>query len=84
MPLLIDLSNDPFFVEQFRKHEAEARAKGEAKGEAKGKAEVIIGLLETGRFSVEEIAVFAKVPITFVLEAQKQYVAQQALLLKKK
>ena len=64
MPFAIDLSKDPFFKKEFKR--------AETQGETKGKAEVITGLLENGRFSVEEIADFSKMPIEFVLKVQKQ------------
>ena len=76
MPLLIDLSKDPFFVEQFERVEAESEARGEARGK-------IIGLLETGRFSLEEIADFAKTSVASVLDVQA-YLAEKEAESKKK
>jgi predicted transposase YdaD len=78
MPLIIDLSNDPFFVEQFEKVDAEATAKGEARGEARGeakgklegKAEAIESMLKTGRFQAEEIADILTVALSWVLEIE--------------
>ncbi len=69
MPILIDLSKDPFFAEQFERVEAESEARGEARGE-------VIGLLKTGRFSLEEIADFTKTSIAFVLDV-KAYLAKK-------
>ena len=60
MPILIDLSKDPFFAEQFERVEAESEARGEARGE-------VIGLLKTGRFSLEEIADFTKTSVAFII-----------------
>lgn len=47
-------------------------AEGEAKGEAKGKAEVVSNLIQAGRFSIEEIAKYANVPVSFVREVQEK------------
>ena len=65
MPLAIDLSKDPFFSREF--------ARAETIGKTEGKTEVIINLLKTGRFSVEEIADFVEMPLTFVLNVQKEF-----------
>jgi predicted transposase YdaD len=78
MPLIIDLSNDPFFVEQFEKVNAVATAQGEARGEARGeakgklegKAEAIESMLKTGRFQAEEVADILAVALSWVLEIQ--------------
>ena len=51
---------------------AEGKAEGEAKGKAEGKAEVVHNLLEAKRFSVEEIAKYANVPVSFVHEVQEK------------
>jgi predicted transposase YdaD len=47
-------------------------AEGKAEGEAEGKAEVVHNLLEAKRFSVEEIAKYANVPVSFVREVQEK------------
>ena len=47
-------------------------AEGEAKGKAEGKAEVVSNLLDAGRFTIEEIAKYANVPVSFVLEVQEK------------
>ena len=55
-------------------------AKGEAKGKAEGKAETeanknyefVSNLIQAGRFSVEEIAKYANVPVSFVREVQEK------------
>ena len=65
MPLAIDLSKDPFFSREF--------ARAETLGEAKGKTQVIINLMKTGRFSMEEIADFVEMPLEFVLNVQKEF-----------
>ena len=86
MPLIIDLSNDPFFVEQFEKVEAEATARGLAKGEAQGLArgeaqglakgeaqglaQAIEGMLKSGRFQTEEIVEMLNVSPSFVFDIQ--------------
>ena len=72
MPILIDLSKDPFFAEQFERVEAESEARGE-----------VIGLLKTGRFSIEEITDFTKTSVAFVLEVQ-EYLAKKEADAKKK
>ena len=51
---------------------AHAREQGLAKGKAEGKAEVVHNLLEAKRFSVEEIAKYANVPVSFVREVQEK------------
>ena len=76
MPILIDLSKDPFFAEQFERVETESEARGEARGK-------IIGLLETGRFSIEEIVDFTKTSVAFVLDVQA-YLAKKEAEAKKK
>jgi predicted transposase YdaD len=58
----------------------EGLAEGEAKGEAKGKAETeakknyefVSNLIQAGRFSIEEIAKYANVSVSFVREVQKK------------
>jgi len=55
-------------------------AEGEAKGEAKGKAETeakknyefVSNLIQAGRFSIEEIAKYANVSVSFVREVQEK------------
>ena len=47
-------------------------AEGEAKGKAEGKAEVVSNLLDAGRFTIEEIAKYANVPVSFVLEIREK------------
>ncbi len=84
MPYAIDLSKDPFFSKEFARAKTQGEAIGEAKGKATGKAEVITGLLENGRFSVEEIAEFSKMPIEFVLQVQKKFNLSQKASRKKK
>jgi predicted transposase YdaD len=49
---------------------AHAREQGKEEGLAEGKAEVVSNLLQAGRFSVEEIAKYANVPVSFVLEVR--------------
>ncbi|MEN6456941.1 MAG: hypothetical protein ABFD10_22020 [Prolixibacteraceae bacterium] len=41
-------------------------------GREQGKTEVVSSLLQTGRFTVEEIAQYANVPVSFVLEVQEK------------
>jgi hypothetical protein len=80
MPNPIDLSKDPFFVKEFARARMLGFARGfergfsigKARGEAIVRDRVIKSLLETERFLVEEIAAFIKVPLTLVLEVQKQ------------
>ncbi|MGV8134804.1 MAG: hypothetical protein AB2L20_06295 [Mangrovibacterium sp.] len=50
----------------------EGLAEGEAKGEAKKNYEFVSNLLQSGRFSVEEIAKYANVPVSFVREVQEK------------
>lgn len=57
---------DPFYIRGIEKGKIEGKILGERKGELKGKAEVIRNLLQTGKFSVEEVAVLANVPVEFV------------------
>ncbi len=48
----------------------EGKAEGLAEGKIEGKQEVVSNLLQAGRFSVEEIATYANVPASFVLEVR--------------
>jgi len=41
-------------------------------GKAEGKVEFVSNLLQAGRFSVEEIAKYANVPVSFVREVQEK------------
>ena len=50
----------------------QGKEEGLAEGEAKGKAEVVSNLIQAERFSVEEIAKYANVPVSFVLEVQAE------------
>ena len=52
--------------------EAKGKAEGEAKGKAEGKAEVVSNLLDAGHFTIEEIAKYANVPVSFILEVQEK------------
>ena len=51
---------------------AEGEAKGEAKGEAQKNYEFVSNLLQAGRFSIDEIAKYANVPVSFVREVQEK------------
>jgi len=51
---------------------AEGEAKGKAEGEAKKSYEFVSNLIQAGRFSVEEIAQYANVPVSFVREVQEK------------
>jgi hypothetical protein len=76
MPLTIDISEDKFLNEICDAFEARGEARGEAKGRAEGKiegkAEAAKGMLESGRFSVEEIADLLKVSFESVNTIKKQ------------
>ncbi len=50
----------------------QGKAEGKAEGKTEGKAEVVSSLLQTGRFTVEEIAQYTNVPVSFVLEVQEK------------
>ncbi|MGV8135421.1 MAG: hypothetical protein AB2L20_09405 [Mangrovibacterium sp.] len=50
----------------------QGREQGKTEGKAEGKAEVVSSLLQTGRFTVEEIAQYTNVPVSFVLEVQEK------------
>jgi predicted transposase YdaD len=54
------------------KGKAEGEAKGKAEGEAKKSYEFVSNLIQAGRFSVEEIAQYANVPVSFVREVQEK------------
>jgi predicted transposase YdaD len=47
-------------------------AEGKAETEVKKNFEFVSNLLRAGRFSVEEIAKYANVPVSFVLEVQEK------------
>jgi predicted transposase YdaD len=51
---------------------AEGEAKGKAEGEAKKNYEFVSNLIQAERFSVEEIAKYANVPVSFVREVQEK------------
>ncbi len=51
---------------------AEGLAEGKVEGKIEGKQEVVSNLLQAGRFSVEEIATYANVPVSFVLEVREK------------
>jgi len=52
--------------------EAKGKAEGKAETEAKKNYEFVSNLLQAGRFSIEEIAKYANVPVSFVREVQEK------------
>ena len=52
--------------------EAKGKAEGKAETEAKKNYEFVSNLLQAGRFSIEEIAKYANVSVSFVREIQAE------------
>ena len=72
MPLTIDISQDKFLNEICDVFETRGEARGEARGKAEGKAEAVRDILESGRFSVEEVADLLKVSLDLVLSVKQK------------
>lgn len=57
---------DPFFIEGELKGKMEGKIEGKVEGKTEGKVEVVRNLLQSGRFTIAEIAHFANVDEAFV------------------